>query len=852
MRSTRINRAGSAVAALTTAALVAASGSLAAMPAAAVAPTGEAVTIDRADYGDRMAALWMAECLANWTGLQVEHDRPNGPNSGPDRFATVDPFYTDADWGTEIVNGRGVTLTIDWDNPDPCGADDDTDIEYSYLHEMVENAGTVKLDPEDIANMWNTNVESFVWYSNSAADLLQESGVRTPSTTLSAANQHRNIIDAQLTTELFGALAPARPDVALDIAQLPIRTSAGGFATHAAQFNVLLYSLAPLVDQDASGAEQVRWLIDEARKYLPDSSRIAEIIDWVLAEYDANPGEPWENLRDRIYDRYQLNSAENGFNFIVKYESAINLAAQVAELLHGEGDLLRTLQIGALFGWDADNPTASNAGLLGLMKGTEAVEAEFTEAGINIVERFNANRTRVNLTDYLPDDPEATDTFDMMGERALTLVDETVRAGGGTVSDTSWTIPLVSAPASTAFEDLAKVNPDVDTYVTSGNNEVLRTGGAIQVTSNLKGDTALYTTDTSAWPSGRMFPTPVNTNEIDVVADGFDQDTRGQEEWERNPFFTGSTGGEDPVVEVTYDKAVEAESVRLIGGGIDASGGWATGATVQVRDLDGAWTDAPIEASVALNPEQPFQQTDLVFEDVLSFTGVRVTFEGTGGLLSLTEIDPVAPSLQVFKGFDQTAALDVAVSVDGAAAPTVDDAVELEAGSEAVLRYEITNTGEAALHGLVLKDENGGLVSAADATALAADDAGFLPGATVTIEVTHTVPEGAFFAELSAFARDDSAAPVRATGAWNGIGVTDSPSPEPTDPEPTTPAPVPSDPDTPGDPGSNGGQGTGQSGNGGALAQTGAGLVAVVVGALLLLAAGGGAVLIRRRMSHAG
>lgn len=834
MRSTR-HRTSPRKLAVVIAAVVAASGTALPLTSNAVEPTGDTAEIERADYADRMAAMWMAECLGNWTGLQVEHDRPNGP----DRFATADPFYTDADWGTEVVNGSGEEITIDWANPDPCGADDDTDIEYSYLHEMVEVAQTVKLDPEDVAHMWNTNVESFVWFSNSATDLLQESGVRTPSTTLSAANQHRNIIDAQLTTELFGALAPARPDVALDIAQLPIRASAGGFATHAAQFNVLLYSLAPLVDPQASPPEQVRWLIDEARTYLPDPSRVAEIIDWVVAEYDAHPGEPWEALRDRIYERYQLNSADNGFNFIIKYESAVNLAAQVAELLHGEGDLLRTIQIGTLFGWDADNPTASNAGLLGLMQGTERVESQFTEAGIPVVERFDAFRTRVNLQDYLPEDPEATDTFDAMGERALALVDEAVLAGGGTVTDSTWEIPLVESPASTAIEDLATVNPDVDTYATSGNNEVLRGDGTISVNSNLEGDAALYATDTSAWPEDRMQPTPVNSAELAVVADGLDQDTRGLEEWERNPFFTGTTGGDDPVVEVVYDRPVEAESVRVIGGGVDTSGGWATGASVDVRTSDGNWVEAPVEASTPFNVAQPFQQTDLVFEEVLELTGFRVTFEGTEGLLSLTELDPVAPSLQVFDGFDAVADLALTVVGNGEEAPSPADAVVLVAGEEVDLRYEASNVGDGALHGVMLRDAAGEMI---------AEHTELLPGESIVVEAALAVPEGEFAVELGAFARDESAAPVQASGAWHGVGTVDHPTDEPSDPEPN-----PTVPEDPGDE-STAPIGTdGQApGTGGTLPTTGSEATPVVIAAALLALLGASAMAVRRRMPSGG
>lgn len=819
MSSSRRTRPFPRVIALATAAAVLATPALLASSPVAAAPAAESITITKSDYADRIAAMWMAECLANWTGLQVEHDRPNGP----DKYSTKDPFYTDADWGTEVVNGRGQQITIDWDNPDPCGADDDTDIEYSYMHEMIESAKTVKLSPEDIAHTWNTHVDSFVWYSNSAADLLIKSGVRPPSTTLGAANQHRNIIDAQLTTELFGALAPGRPDVALDIAQLPVRTSAGGFATHAAQFNVLLYSLAPLVDKEASGYTQIRWLIDEARQYLPGDSRASEIIDWVTAQYDANPGENWEALRDRIYDRYQANSVANGFNFIVKYESAINLAAEVAGLLHGEGDLLRTIQIGALSGWDADNPAASNAGLIGLMSGTEKVESEFAAAGINIVERFNADRTRINMTDYLPEDPEATDTFDMMGERALVLVDEVVRAAGGSIGGDSWTIPLVAAPASTSYEALATVNPDVDLYVRSGNNTVLRAGGEIAVTSNLIGDASLYATDTSSWPAGRMFPVPVNGENLDVVADGFDQDTRGLEEWTRNPFFTGKTGGEDPVVEVVYSTPVTAESVRLIGGGVSSAGGWATGAEIQIRTSDGTWTDAPAEASSALNPAQPFQQTDLVFEGATELTGVRVTFTGTNGVLNLTEIDPMAAPRQQFTGFDVHAEAAVNITVNGSGATAPDARSEVVAGSQLTVRYEVVNTGDAPLHGISLRDGDGNAIAAVDALAAVAAPE-LLPGESWSNEVALTAIEGDIDIQASALARDGQAAPVRAEGAWYGVGVNDDNGTGPGEP-------------TPG-PSTTAGPGTGPDGGktpGGSLATTGAdfGLPLMIGGALL-------------------
>jgi hypothetical protein len=56
-----------------------------------------------------------------------------------------------------------------------------------------------------------------------------------------------DMIDAQLTTEIFGLFAPARTDIALKMAHLPIRTTARENAVWASEFYVAMYSLASAV-----------------------------------------------------------------------------------------------------------------------------------------------------------------------------------------------------------------------------------------------------------------------------------------------------------------------------------------------------------------------------------------------------------------------------------------------------------------------------------------------------------------------------------------------------------------------------------------------------------------------------
>jgi hypothetical protein len=137
------------------------------------------------------------------------------------------------------------------------------------------------------------------------------------------------------------------PAQALVMADLPIRTTAGSYAAHAAQFYVVMYSLATQVDPTLSLREQNIWLVEEARRYIPDTSKTADIIDFVLADYLANPDKDnWELTRDRVYDRYDDNAREYGFVFRSWTESSVNLAAGVMAFLYGEGDFRRTVQLG--------------------------------------------------------------------------------------------------------------------------------------------------------------------------------------------------------------------------------------------------------------------------------------------------------------------------------------------------------------------------------------------------------------------------------------------------------------------------------------------------------------------------
>ena len=408
----------------------------------------DTLRLSRKAYAEKLQGFWLAECIANWTGLVTEMDKIG--NIG--EIQTGD-FYTREDWGKpdqpsifdpEHISPWSNTIDFVFRGPDEIwGADDDTDIEYMYQYLMATQSTPV-LSGNQIREGWlkhiRTEEENYLWVSNQQAlDLMQE-GILPPETSNPDSNPHYDMIDAQLTTEIFGLLAPGRPDIALKMAYLPIRTTARKEAASISEFYVRMHALAALEHSEKSMKEVVFTLAAKAREYLPENEYPAKMYDFVKAQYDS--GIPWEAARDAVYERYQVQG-EDGYDITSRqlycngcFAAGINFAASLVSLFYGEGDLINTLKIGVLCGWDSDNPTATWGGLLGFMLGKSGVEATFNQ---KFSKRFNIHRTRQNF----PDD--GIDTFENMAQTGISIIDLVVKdlaAGNYDRNQDEWSIPL--------------------------------------------------------------------------------------------------------------------------------------------------------------------------------------------------------------------------------------------------------------------------------------------------------------------------------------------------------------------------------------------------------------------------
>jgi hypothetical protein len=387
------------------------------------APTSDDyIEISKSDYKNQLHGFWLGQCIANWTGLITEMDK-----IGFDTPNTSSEFYTRDNWGAQdlpnLWGSNNYSQTIDFiyaEGDSLWGADDDTDIEYIYQELLLENK-TPKLSGEQIKNGWLKHIkaeeENYLWVSNQTAFDLMGEGVVPPMTSDPELNSNFNMIDAQLTTEIFGFYAPGYPEIAVDLAQLPIRTTAREEAAEISEFYVRLYALGA-VPSDQSPKERIFGMAEEARAKMDVAGYPAKMYDFVKSNY--LEGKSWEETRDELHLKYQINQEDNykmaTTDTICQgcFAAGINFGAGMISYFYGEGDFKETVKIGALCGWDSDNPTATWGGLLGFMYGAEQLSADF---GVDFSNQFNIHRTRQGFKN------NGIDTFENMADKGIQIIE---------------------------------------------------------------------------------------------------------------------------------------------------------------------------------------------------------------------------------------------------------------------------------------------------------------------------------------------------------------------------------------------------------------------------------------------
>ncbi|MEM7112543.1 MAG: ADP-ribosylglycohydrolase family protein [Chloroflexota bacterium] len=336
-------------------------------------------------YYDKLYGAWQATMVANHTGLDFQGIYLDEPGAGD----SIELLLLD-EWST----------------------DDDTHVEWVDLH-ILETHG---LEPsyEQIRDEWVDHLNNDIWVSALRARQLMDEGIVPPQTSDPALNPEGVwSIGAQLQTELFGLIAPELPDEAMRRARRFARVTNSGLAVEASAFYAHMYA-------NAFFESDVPTLINLAKADFAPDSQIYAIVYNVQQWHRASPND-WRQTRQQIRDAYDDDP--------MWWASKVNFATTIMALLYGEGDMIDTLTIAALAGWDADNNMTTAVGLLGIISGYD-----------NLPDPIRTS-TDIYFNQDVTGDLPQYDSVSNIARRTQMLGELAVQQAGGTISTTGIQIP---------------------------------------------------------------------------------------------------------------------------------------------------------------------------------------------------------------------------------------------------------------------------------------------------------------------------------------------------------------------------------------------------------------------------
>lgn len=372
-----------------------------------IVPYGETVTISEDVLADKIRGGWFAQTIGCTYG-------------GPTEFKFKGGLIQDSEpilWYDDYIYETFVE--------DP-GLYDDVYMDLTFLEVMADNGlnAPVELYAERFAN-----ADYKLWHANQAARYNILNGIMPPESGHWKNNPHADDIDFQIEADFIGMLYPGMVNSASECCDRIGHIMNYGDGWYGGVFISALYSLAYICDD-------IPTLVREAVKIIPEGTKFRSCIDDVIrfhAKYPQDWKQCWFEI-DKLHS-FDIGCPEgvwNGFNI----DAVINAAYVVIGLLYGEGDFEKTMDIATRCGQDSDCNPASAAGVLGVMKGYNAIPEKFRKAAEKIAS--------------LPF-PYTSLSLEETCAKNMDLIKTAVACNGGSVSETGISFN-VQIPQKVAWE----------------------------------------------------------------------------------------------------------------------------------------------------------------------------------------------------------------------------------------------------------------------------------------------------------------------------------------------------------------------------------------------------------------
>jgi hypothetical protein len=262
-----------------------------------------------------------------------------------------------------------------------------------------------------------------LWHANAAARRNLNRGIPAPMSGHPTYNLHADDIDFQIEADFIGIMCPGLPQASNKFCDRVGRVMNYGDGLYGGMFIAGMYSAA-FFETDP------RKVVEAGLACIPEDSLYGEIIADVLA-WSAEEPDDWRKVWHQIqhkWDKHDVcpDGVERAFNIDAK----LNGAYVAMGVLYGKGVWQQTMEVATRCGQDSDCNPASALGVLGAMRGFEALPDSDKQEIAKLAD-----------TEFMHTNYSFNEIVDSSETRAL----EVVKRAGGKVTDKEVEIP-VQAP----------------------------------------------------------------------------------------------------------------------------------------------------------------------------------------------------------------------------------------------------------------------------------------------------------------------------------------------------------------------------------------------------------------------
>ena len=235
----------------------------------------------------------------------------------------------------------------------------DDDMDYPILGLHILEAYGPGFTTADVAQAWLLTLPYACTYTAERVTYQNLVNGIEPPETARHRNPYREWIGAQIRADIWGWVAPGRPELAAELAYRDASLSHTKNGIYGEMFFAALLAAA-FVESD------LHRLIDIGLSEIPRNCRLREAVLDTVEWCRRDPN--WEATWERISQKYGHYHGVHTIN---------NAAAVLMGLLHARGDFARAIAISVMGGWDTDCNGATAGSAMGVILGAQALPAKW-------------------------------------------------------------------------------------------------------------------------------------------------------------------------------------------------------------------------------------------------------------------------------------------------------------------------------------------------------------------------------------------------------------------------------------------------------------------------------------------